>query len=559
MAGAAQKSALRKRSTRVEIAIHTLAPKRWLGYHPEVGGAGSVRAEGAARWICTEMTAAAPKAQPHDEGENPALEVSSEHTHLKSVYIEDPGTKPVFGFEPVLVARIARLGLPVIVGMLTQTAINMIDNAMVGRLPQDLSVPGKAALGPSLIVLWAFGGFLSSISVGTQALTARRFGEGNPSEAGRVLTNSYTLAFIASAVVTVVAIGLTPIIFNVVSPDPAVREIGTSYLQIRFIGLFSMVMMASYKSFYDGLGRVRVHMTIAIGMNLLNVLLNWIFIFGNLGAPRLEVAGAAWGSVLSSSAGLGAIILWSMRKKDRKVFRPYRPSNLDATVAWAVAKLSLWSGLAILFAMSGFAMFFVIVGRVDAREGLAGVNTAAASEVINISLIVFMTCIAFGTATATLISQSLGAKNPALARRYGEQSIRIIVLVMSVVGAIASAYPEALLRVFLPEIPGETEMLKDMVINVAALSLSIAGIGAPIVATALVLAQALYGAGESRFVMMVEGGLHFTCLVPLAYLFAIVMDQGLLGCWMAAGVYGLGLVIAVVLKFRGTGWTTLEI
>jgi len=244
-----------------------------------------------------------------------------------------------------------------------------------------------------------------------------------------------------------------------------------------------------------------------------------------------------------------------LRKKDRALFRAYRPSNLDAKVAGAVAKLSLWSGLAILFAMSGFAMFFVIVGQVDAREALAGVNTAAASEVINISLIVFMTCIAFGTATATLISQSLGAGKPELARRYGEQSIKLIVLAMTLVGGAASAFPEPILRIFLPEIPGETELLKDMVILVASQSLAIAGIGAPIAAAALVLAQALYGAGESRYVMFVEGGLHFTCLVPLAYLFAITFDLGLLGCWLAAGVYGLGLLIAVTLKFMGSGWT----
>lgn len=454
----------------------------------------------------------------------------------------------------MLVGRITRLGLPVIIGMLTQTAINMIDAAMVGRLPEDEAVAGTAALGPSLILLWAFGGFLSAISVGTQALTARRVGEGNTLAAGKVLTNSIVLALVSSLVATVVAIALARPIFSIISHDPLVRDVGTTYVQARYVGLFSMVMMASYKSFYDGLGRVRVHMNIAILMNAINAIANWFLIFGNGGAPRLGVAGAAWGSVIASVAGLVVMIAWSLRRRDRKTFGVYRVKNFDAGVLATVARLSVWSGLAILFAMMGFALFFVIVGRVDEAEGLAGVNTAATTAVVNISMIVFMTCIAFGTSTATLLGQSLGAGQKDLAVRYGEQSVKIIVLAMTVIGMIAARFPVEILRVFLPESGGD-ELLKDHVIDVAAASLSLASLGAPVAATALVLAQALYGAGESRFVMIVEGTLHFLCLVPLAWVFAVHMELGLVGCWLAAGVYGVLLMSAVGAKFVRRRWT----
>ena len=99
-----------------------------------------------------------------------------------SEYAIDPGPAKykVLGVEPLLARRIVRLGVPVIIGMLTQTAINIIDGLMVGRLPDEAAVIGTAAIGPSLILLWAFGGFLSAISVGTQAMTARRIGEDLP-------------------------------------------------------------------------------------------------------------------------------------------------------------------------------------------------------------------------------------------------------------------------------------------------------------------------------------------------------------------------------------------
>jgi MATE family multidrug resistance protein len=478
---------------------------------------------------------------------------------ILSEFVIDPGqAQRILRFEPVLVSRIVKLGLPVIIGMLTQTAINMIDTAMVGRLPEATAVAGTAALGPSLIMLWAFGGFLSAISVGTQALTARRFGEGDSLGAGKVLTNSITVATVSSLVVTVIAVLLARPIFEVISHDTNVRETGISYITIRYFGLISMVMMASFKSFYDGLGMVRVHMTIAIFMNILNAVLNYGLIFGELGMPRMEVDGAAWASVIASSAGLVIMIVWSMRPQFRKAYKPFRARNFDAEVASSVTMLSLWSGLAILFAMTGFALFFWVVGKVDEIEGLAGVNTAAATAVINISLIVFMTCIAFGTSTATLLSQSLGAKNPDLAYRYGWESLKLITYVMGALGLLAVAEPEMLLRIFLPEGGGD-ELLKDYVINVAATSLSLCGIGAPIAAMALVLAQALYGAGESRFVMIVEGGLHFTCLVPLSYFFAIYLELGLLGCWFATAVYGFGLVGLMGYRFVSKAWTQVEL
>jgi multidrug resistance protein, MATE family len=84
--------------------------------------------------------------------------------------------------------------------------------------------------------------------------------------------------------------------------------------------------------------------------------------------------------------------------------------------------------------------------------------------------------------------------------------------------------------------------------------LKFCGLTAPIAAAALVLTQALYGAGESRFVMQVELFLHFFCLVPLAYVFAITMDLGLIGCWYATAFYGSALLLATAVKFYRGSW-----
>src|SRR6185503_7236043 len=96
--------------------------------------------------------------------------------------------------------RIVVLAAPVVIAMMSQTALNQVDHILIGRLPAHESIPGQAALGISLILMWAVGGFLSAIAVGTQALTARRIGEDDDGRAGQVMFNSVVLAAIASAI-----------------------------------------------------------------------------------------------------------------------------------------------------------------------------------------------------------------------------------------------------------------------------------------------------------------------------------------------------------------------
>lgn len=482
--------------------------------------------------------------------------------HPASIYTQDPGqnSSRILGLEPILVRRILHLGWPVIIGMLSQTAINLVDLLFIGRLDASVAVDGAAAIFSSVVLLWVFGGFLSAISVGTQALSARRFSEGNVLSAGKVLTNSLAVAFISSMVMFLLLSPFASHLIALLTKNLNVQRIGESYVGIRFFGIIAMVTMAAYKSFYDGIGKVRVHMTIAILMNILNIILCYFLIFGStflgITIPAMHIDGAALAAVCSSYFGLALMVVWSMRKEDRSTYRIYRFSNLDRSVAWSVIKLSFWSGLATVVLMAGVALFIRIVGYVDEIEGLQAINSAAASIITQIMMLVFLTCLAFGTSTATLVSQSVGVKNFSLASRYGWQSVLISVYVGGIFGLIVFLFPEPFLRVFMPhDLASKSQGLKDLVVAHALPSMKLAvSILSPLSAAALVLTQALYGAGKTRYVLIVEFILHFGVLVPLAYVFAITMGMGLIGCWLAGIAYTVCLLVATGLKFALGDW-----
>lgn len=452
--------------------------------------------------------------------------------------------------DRMLGRRIASLATPVVIAMISQALINQVDEALIGRLPRAIATPGQAAMVPSLILFWMFGGCLAAISVGTQALTARRYGENEHTRAGQVLMNSLFVATTTSAVASVLGWIFAPHLLRIAVKDPATLRIGVPYLQWRMAGVFSMVTTISYKSWFDGLGRTRVHMGAAIVMNIINFFLNIFLIFGKCGFPALGVSGSGIASMISSYIGLGLMAAWSLRPRYLHDYRVYHAKNLSLRQQWELLKLSVPSGLATMFVMSGFLLFSGIVSLLDRNAHHGPIYAAATSNLIIILMVCFTAFMAYGTATATLVGQSMGAKEYTLAERYGWEAVKIGVYITAVLGSIMVLFPDAVLHIFTKD---------ELVIEVARPILRICGALLPFVLSALVLTQALFGAGNTKFVMFVEFGLHFFCLVPLAYLFGIIVGWGVLGVWMGAFAYILALCSIMGWKFAEGAWKEIRI
>ncbi len=446
---------------------------------------------------------------------------------------------------------------PVVLAMLSQTMINLLDTVMVGRLPQAEATAGQTAIGHAIILYWAFGGFLSAIQVGTQAITARRYGESNWEGAGQVLSNSFFLAFSAGAAATIAGFLVTPHLFPYFNANEAVLREGVPYCQARMVGVLSMVATFSMKSFYDGLGRTRVHMTAALVMNGLNVLLNWLLIFGVWIFPRLGVAGAGMASTISSYVGMFILIGWALRARDVERYRYLRKSNFSPRVLWEIVRLSVPSGLATVFVMTGFALFLVIVAMLDEqaaeaigdpdRRAIFGAATKVNIDILSIS---FMSCMAFGTATATLVSQSIGKGDTRLAERFGWESVRLGVSFMTILGSLVILFPDVTMGLFTQD---------QAVIDAGRDSLRMMGISEVCIALGLITAQALFGAGNTKYVMLVELVLHFTCLVPLAWLLGVVLDFGLMGVWISALTYVVLMATLMAWKFYEGKWKDIRL
>jgi len=465
-------------------------------------------------------------------------------------------------FDLSLARRVLTISAPVVVGMLTQTMINIADTVMVGFLDPEISVPGQAALNLSLIILWAVGGFLSSVQVGTQAITARRLGADRPLESGQALTNSLAISVSTGLAFTLLGVLLVswffPAVLSVLGKaDAKVVEIGVPYARWRMFNIFSMVVTVSFKAFFDGLGKTYIHMTAAMVMNFLNLLLNWLLIFGIWIFPRMEVEGAGLASTIASYLGLVIIFGWTFFAEYRKRFRFYRLVNLSKAVIGKIIRLSVPSGLATVAVMSGIYAVLLVVLEVDHQAIAAGsaevgqtFNSAATKIIFDILSISFMSSIAFGMGTATLVGQSMGAKKFDLAANYGWESVKLWGTFFGLVGIVTIIFPDFFVSLF---------TRSEGVIEAARTPMRMAASVEFLIATALILAQALFAAGLARYVMIVEVSLHFGLLVPGSFVFGLACGWGIEGVFFAAMLYVFLLAMILSWKWKQGSWKYVQI
>lgn len=466
---------------------------------------------------------------------------------------DDP--KPKVGFwqwlpDLTLVKPVLVLALPVVLGMATQSAINILDTVMVGRLPTALANPGQTAIGFSLPIMWFVGGFLSSIWVGTQALTSRRMGEGRVQAAGEILPHSLLISASSGLLASALAAYWAPDLIGYLYQNPTEVALGGTYLQIRMLGVFAMATTFSFKSFFDGIGHTRVFMTVALVMNLLNVLLNALLIFGYapLHIPMLGVEGAAWASVISAYTGLLMLVAWSLLPRLRRRFGHYQRRRFRGALLLELIRLSLPNGAATLVMMVGFEAFYWVAGQVGERA--AGPVAATHQVLVTTVMVGFMTALAFGSGTGALVGQALGAKRPFLAECYAREAAKFWGFLMGLYGVAMWVFPD----LFLGAVSLDPE-----VIALGRVPLRMLAAQQWLVAIAIVLAQTLYAVGSSTFVMRIEFVLHLFVMAPAAYLFGWVLQWDLAGVFMGPTLYGGGLALAMLWKFRKGDWKTVVV
>jgi Na+-driven multidrug efflux pump len=201
------------------------------------------------------------------------------------------------------------IALPIMGGMMSQNILNLVDIGMVGRLGDSaLAATGIGSFSSYLAI-----SFIIGLSAGVQALAARRLGEGRTSETAIPLNGGLILALVIGIPLCVILILFTPTAFTYLTSDPAVQELGIPYLQIRIAAMMAVGMNFSFRGYWSAIHMTSVYLRTLLIMHAINIFLNWVLIFGNLGAPELGVFGAGLATTISLYIGTSIYFFFALR------------------------------------------------------------------------------------------------------------------------------------------------------------------------------------------------------------------------------------------------------
>jgi len=433
--------------------------------------------------------------------------------------------------------KILHLSLPAIAGLSTQMVVSLVDAAMVGRL--DDAKYALAAMGLGVMATWAVISFFSSLATGTHVLTARRFGKNDFNGCSQILVNSIYIAIVVGILVVSTGVFAARPVAHFFSADPKVGYYTGEYIFYRLLGLPFFLISVSFRGFFFGINKTKVFMFSGIITNVLNIFFNALLIYGNLGFPRMGLAGAALGSSLATSFDFIFYLTVTLLPKYRSQYRVFRNLNFDFSIIKNLYRLALPVSFQNIFILIGFLSFMAITGLIGTKE------QAASQAVVSSLFMSILPCFGFGIAAQTLVGNNLGSGKLQLAKIYGYETAKIATYYTLFLGILFISIPQYVLLIITTD---------NSIIQSAIPALRIAGFAQIFYAVGVVLANGLQSAGETMFVMLAESLTNLLVFVPLAYYFGVYLGLGLTWAWLGLPVYIITYSFIIWNRFRKGKW-----
>lgn len=450
----------------------------------------------------------------------------------------------IFGSDPdtrqILRATWA-LAWPVVLEQALAMLSQVVDAAMVGRLGKE----STAAIGLSMQPFNLINATFMGLSVGTTALAARAVGAGNREEAGQVAGQSLVIAFVFGAVISVLGFLKADWIVEFMKAEAPVQAIGQQYVRAMMPGMMLFFVFTIATGALRGAGDTRTPMLINLGLNIVHVLVNYLLVFGNLGSPRLGVAGAGISSSISRTLGGIAIFVILTRGKAMLTVDWRRVlTRFDLRLFGRILNIGVPAMLERTLTSSGQIQYARMVA------GLGTTSYAAHALSLNVESFSYMPGMGFATAATALVGQRLGAKDPQGAEKRALFSMRMGLLSMGTMGLLFFLFPAQFLRIFTNDpnvISKGIPLLRIVAFTQIPESLG------------FVIPGALRGAGDTRVSMYVTVFGAWVVRVGLTYALMNYMHLGLVGAWIAMFLDWVGRSSLYWLRFKGGQWKTLRV
>lgn len=423
-----------------------------------------------------------------------------------------------------------KLAIPVIIGQLGQIFMGFTDSVMVGRL-------GAVELAASSFVLNIFSlafVILIGVSTGISAKVSQSLGADKKLDCGAYLMNGLLVTFVAIVFIIMALFSLAPFL-EIFKQPPAVTFAAKPFYILMAWGFFPLFLFFSYKQFLDGLGRTLPAMVITFIGVTINIILNYLFIFGHGGFPKMGLVGSGLATLVARIL-MAFAMWWYVQFSGR--FRIYLPRfNLKFSPEKIrhVLEIGVPSACQYLFEVVAFSGAGILMGWIS-LESLAAHQIA-----INLASITFMVAVGISIASSVRVGRAFGARNFMELRQIGMGSLGLIASIESVF-----AITFILGRDFFPTIYIDNAQ----VIAIASKLLIVAGFFQIFDGLQSVCVGILRGMSDVKIPTLISLGSYWVIGLFLAYILAFPFKMAELGIWIALALALLVASVLLVTRFR---------
>jgi multidrug resistance protein, MATE family len=421
------------------------------------------------------------------------------------------------------------LAVPVVLAELGWITMGIVDTLFVGRLGAEAI--GAVGIGSSIFM--AVGVFAMGLLLGLDTLVSQSFGAGRLEECHRWLLHGVALSLALTVPITLLMFALSAGL-HYWGFDAAVLPLAREYFDVVTWSLLPLLLYAAFRRYLQATGSVRPVMIALLLANLVNVACNWALIFGNLGAPALGVAGAAWATVFSR-VFMAGWLLWAILARERGRTPGLFHTRLQIDFGWMkrLCMLGLPAALQITLEVGVFAMSTALAGW------LAPVALASHQIAINIVALTFMVPYGISSAGAVRVGHAIGRGDGRAAARAGWTAVFLGASFMTGAAVVFVTLGRPIIAAFTSD---------PLVLRAGTTLLAIAAVFQLFDGLQGVATGVLRGAGDTRTPMLWNLAGHWFVGLPLGYALCFSAGLGIAGLWwgLSVGLIICGVALLVV-------------
>ena len=442
---------------------------------------------------------------------------------------------------------LVRLALPLVLANIGWMAMQVVDTIMLGRFDGENRALAASALGHVWIVSTVL--FGQGLILGIDPIVSQAHGAGDGQRAGRALQRGLLVGLYVTIPIALLWAN-TRSVLELFGQDPELAQMAHDYTVVQIPSIPFFLMYWALRQYLQGRGIMWPALVVTLWCNLSNALLNWVLIYGALGAPELGIVGAGVATTLTRSMMLFGLV-WIVRRRKllAGAWTPWSRRSFELMGLLEVLRYGIPAGLQISLEIWAFSLASLMAGRLDAlgERGALAANTI----VLNMASVSFMVPLGISGAAVTRVGNLIGERRFADAQRAGWVAIAL--------GAAVMSFSACMFFLLRHELPSQIYGAQGQVLAAAAAILPIAAAFQLFDGTQVVGCGVLRGMGQTLPAAAFNLVGYWLIALPLSawVSFEVVpgtsikgLGVGLSGVWWGLAT-GLGIVAACLVTWIG--------